>query len=340
MNINNIKNIIFEELLCNLNETYTPNFLLVEDVYAFLLSESVFNGEPLTPNELRNILRKKIVNFEFVKLNGEDRLATGTLRMDIIPKKDHPKGIRPSNKEKVVTYFDLDKMQWRSVSTRTKEIALIPKEYTGEEDENEVDIIVKDIPKDNETIIKDTEKDEDDVILTNTEVPDKGEAEKETRIEKDIEEPIEKPTQEPSQQSQPNVEEPIEEPIEEPQPNVEEPVKEPETNIEEPVKEPSEQIKNQENDKNNTEGNINNPIKGASISKMLNGGNSVKFNNKININKKNNFANKSNSANINKETGRVEFANTINNKKIYNNNGKTQVKLPGIININNKNKNI
>ena len=80
-------------------------------------------GEPISVPELRKLLRKRIVNFEFIKLDGKVRPAKGTTMMKYIPKEDHPKGIRPSS-NMVATFFDMDKDAWRSVSKKSKEIVL------------------------------------------------------------------------------------------------------------------------------------------------------------------------------------------------------------------------
>ena len=102
---------------------------IVNFFYDNLLLEKLLYGEPISVPELRKLLRKKIVNFEFIKLDGEVRPAQGTTMMKYIPPKDHPKGIRPSS-PKVATFFDLDKDAWRSVSKRSKEIVLKKDEET------------------------------------------------------------------------------------------------------------------------------------------------------------------------------------------------------------------
>lgn len=158
MNISHIKKIIYEEITSVLLDLEDP-FMLTESVYYTLISEGDLQGEPLTPNELRDLLRKKVVNFEFIKLNGEQRPAKGTLRMDMIPQEKHPKGIRPSNKQKTVTYFDLDKDDWRSVSTKTKGVVL------QDIDGKEASVIITDEPEDSQVKIEDTPKD-DEVIIT------------------------------------------------------------------------------------------------------------------------------------------------------------------------------
>lgn len=118
-----IKKILAEELfgysLCeSIQDKNIVNYF-----YNNLLLEKLLQGENLTIEELRKLLRKKIVNFEFIKLDGSIRPAVGTTMMKYIPPRDHPKGIRPSS-PKVATFYDLDKDAWRSVSQRSKEIVL------------------------------------------------------------------------------------------------------------------------------------------------------------------------------------------------------------------------
>lgn len=64
---------------------------------------------------LRQRLRQGPTRFTFVKKTGELRFALGTLDLNIIPSTEHPKGVRPAS-PKVVTFFDLEKIAWRSVS--------------------------------------------------------------------------------------------------------------------------------------------------------------------------------------------------------------------------------
>jgi len=125
-----IKNILTEELFGNRLCESLEDQQMVDFFYRELLLEKFLYGEPITVPELRKLLRQKIINFEFIKLDGEVRPAEGTTMMKYIPKKDHPKGIRPSS-PKVATFFDLDKMAWRSVSQRSKEIVLKKDEEKG-----------------------------------------------------------------------------------------------------------------------------------------------------------------------------------------------------------------
>lgn len=136
-----IKNILAEELFGSRICEKLEDKQIVDFFYKELLCEKFLYGEPITVPELRKILRKKILNFEFIKLDGEVRPARGTTMMKYIPNEDHPKGIRPSS-PKVATFYDLDKMAWRSVSQRSKEIVL-----KKDEENNRPIVVVKDIDK-------------------------------------------------------------------------------------------------------------------------------------------------------------------------------------------------
>ena len=70
--------------------------------------------EPINPQELRNRLNVGTVQFAFKKLDGTLRTALGTTLLEHLPHQNHPKG--GSSSPKVVTYFDLQKQEWRSVS--------------------------------------------------------------------------------------------------------------------------------------------------------------------------------------------------------------------------------
>ena len=130
MNEITIKNILAEELLGNRICESIEDQQIVDFFYKEFLLEKFLWGEPISVPELRKLLRKKIVNFEFIKLDGHVRPAQGTTMMKHIPPEDHPKGIRPSS-DMVATFFDLDKEAWRSVSKRSKEIVLKKDEEGG-----------------------------------------------------------------------------------------------------------------------------------------------------------------------------------------------------------------
>jgi hypothetical protein len=144
---------ILTELLFNTKLCESANQQnIVEFFYENLLLEKLLVGEPVSVPELRKILRNKILNFEFIKLDGEVRPAKGTTMMKYIPTPDHPKGIRPSS-PKVATFFDLEKKAWRSVSQRSKEIVL--KYSFGEKGKKRPVFIVKDKDKEPEEVEKD-----------------------------------------------------------------------------------------------------------------------------------------------------------------------------------------
>jgi len=125
-----IKNILAEILFDNRICESLEDKHIVDFFYDKLLLEKLLYGEPVTVPELRALLRQKILNFEFIKLDGEIRPAKGTTMMKYVPQSQHPKGIRPSS-PKVATFYDLDKKDWRSVSQRSKEIVLKKDEDTG-----------------------------------------------------------------------------------------------------------------------------------------------------------------------------------------------------------------
>jgi len=116
---NIISKIIFGSMICESLE----DRLFVNYIFNVLNEGQYLDGEPISIEELRNLLRKQIINFKFIKLNGEIRPARGTTNLKFIPQRDHPKGVR-SPSSKVATFYDLSKDAWRSVSNRSKEIAL------------------------------------------------------------------------------------------------------------------------------------------------------------------------------------------------------------------------
>jgi hypothetical protein len=124
-----IKSILSEELFGNRICESIEDQEIVDFFYNEFLLEKFLWGEPISVPELRKLLRKKIVNFEFIKLDGHIRPAKGTTMMKYIPVEDHPKGIRPSS-DQVATFFDMDKDAWRSVSKKSKEIVLKKDEET------------------------------------------------------------------------------------------------------------------------------------------------------------------------------------------------------------------
>jgi len=94
------------------------------------LNEKLLVGEPVSVEELRKVLNKKILNFEFIKIDGDVRPAKGTTMMKYVPTAEQPTGENPSS-DKVAAFYDLDKNKWRSVSNRSKEIVLDVDKETG-----------------------------------------------------------------------------------------------------------------------------------------------------------------------------------------------------------------
>lgn len=76
---------------------------------------------------LETTLRKRLaggmVQFTFIKVNGDERKATGTTVLDLIPPDHRPKGIAKPRNTDTVTFYDLEKMAWRSC--RSAEIVSI-----------------------------------------------------------------------------------------------------------------------------------------------------------------------------------------------------------------------
>jgi hypothetical protein len=145
-----IKNIVAEILFGSRICESVDDQWIVDYLYEELLLDRLLYGEPVTVPELRKILHQKILNFEFIKLNGEIRPAKGTTMMKYVPQAAHPKGIRPSS-PKVATFYDLEKQDWRSVSQRSKEIVLKKDEETGKPV-----IMVKDKPEPGDRGVTDT----------------------------------------------------------------------------------------------------------------------------------------------------------------------------------------
>jgi hypothetical protein len=71
---------------------------------------------PISPDDLRKALREGIVSFAFKKLDGTLRTARGTTKLEVIPIESHPSGTGKKTTRKV-SYWDLDKIGWRSVSS-------------------------------------------------------------------------------------------------------------------------------------------------------------------------------------------------------------------------------
>ena len=72
----------------------------------------------ITADQLRDQLRLGVLDFSYKKTDGTLREARGTKNLDEIPEDKHPIG-GTSPGDSVITYFDLDKGAWRSVSVTT-----------------------------------------------------------------------------------------------------------------------------------------------------------------------------------------------------------------------------
>ena len=74
---------------------------------------------PISHDDLREKLRQGAQKFYFRKVDGDLRIALGTLDLSRVPAGQLPKGGKISDKQ--VAYYDLEKGQWRSVS-KTQEV--------------------------------------------------------------------------------------------------------------------------------------------------------------------------------------------------------------------------
>ena len=81
------------------------------------------NLAPITHERLRSRLRGGVVMFAFKKLDGTLRTAVGTTNLSTIPSEHHPKGSREPS-PRVVVFFDVEKREWRSLSTRVEVFAI------------------------------------------------------------------------------------------------------------------------------------------------------------------------------------------------------------------------
>ena len=76
----------------------------------------------LTSENVAGVLREKLltetVNFVFRKKDGSRRAAVGTTNLVVIPQDQWPKDmgaeIKAPKNDSVVTYYDMEKLSWRS----------------------------------------------------------------------------------------------------------------------------------------------------------------------------------------------------------------------------------
>ena len=82
----------------------------------------------ITIDELKsNLQGSSPVEFTYFKSDGTSRNAKGTLFPSLIPEKFQPKDSSLSEdppKRKNLRYFDLDKMNWRSLKSDSKIVSL------------------------------------------------------------------------------------------------------------------------------------------------------------------------------------------------------------------------
>ena len=65
--------------------------------------------------QLKNLMRNGKVSFTYVKNDGTERHAIGTLSTDIIPSESQPKTDGGRNlSEDILRYYDVEKEGWRS----------------------------------------------------------------------------------------------------------------------------------------------------------------------------------------------------------------------------------
>lgn len=78
-------------------------------VYGFTMADAMKQAWKVL--KLKAALKKGIVKFYYQKLNGEIRCAWGTLKEGLIPE---TKGTERKRNESLVTYFDTEKVSYRS----------------------------------------------------------------------------------------------------------------------------------------------------------------------------------------------------------------------------------
>lgn len=115
----------------------TPNQLIEESVDDIIINEKYYRIGDLEPDSsvedinkalkqgrkklpkydldwLIDDMENEIVYFAYKKKNGDYRIAKGTRKLSLIPKKHHPKGTAKNLSDKVVRYFDFIRGGWRS----------------------------------------------------------------------------------------------------------------------------------------------------------------------------------------------------------------------------------
>lgn len=65
-------------------------------------------------DDFKKALHDGIVEFTYLKKNGEERIAHGTLNVNIMGEENKPKGSDKTLSKDVIRYYDLDSDDWRS----------------------------------------------------------------------------------------------------------------------------------------------------------------------------------------------------------------------------------
>lgn len=70
----------------------------------------------MTQEEFKNTLRENYgTKFKFIKKDGSERIAVGTLNTDAMPDEAIPTGTQKwEDAEDIVKYYDMEKSGWRS----------------------------------------------------------------------------------------------------------------------------------------------------------------------------------------------------------------------------------
>ena len=85
-------------------------------IFTYNLKPINMNLKQVSPTVLRSRLKNEVIQFAFKKVDGSLRTAVGTTNLSTIPVESHPTGKREAS-EKQVNFFDLEKKEWRSVSS-------------------------------------------------------------------------------------------------------------------------------------------------------------------------------------------------------------------------------
>ena len=79
-------------------------------VYGFSMADAMKQAWKIL--KLKAALNKGVVKFFYQKLNGETRMAWGTLKAGLIPE---TKGTERKKNESLITYYDNEKQAYRSL---------------------------------------------------------------------------------------------------------------------------------------------------------------------------------------------------------------------------------